>query len=184
MCTDGAARINQLEQRARRDRRLTFLALAATVVTLCSTLRATPAVASSAPRLVSTDSVLRVRGLIVVDGQGHDRVYIGAPLPDPSLFGKRRSRGGNYAGILLLDANGDERSGYATTDSGQVMFTLDEVGRMVANFMAQPSGGVRLNLTDEFDNGIRLGTSREGPFLDFVKGGKSISQIPTLVRTP
>ncbi|MDB4908822.1 MAG: conserved hypothetical exported protein [Gemmatimonadetes bacterium] len=184
MCTSCAARIDRLEHRARRDRRLALFALAATVVALVAPLRATPASAASGPRVASTDSVLRVRGLVVVDGQGHDRVFIGAPLPDPSLFGKRRSRGGNYSGILLLDANGDERSGYATTDSGQVMFTLDEVGRMVANFMAQPAGGVRLNLTDEFDNGIRLGTSREGPFLDFVKAGKSVAQLPGGSKLP
>ena len=126
----------------------------------------------------SADSILRVRGLVVVDENGTDRVWIGAPLPDPPLFGKRISRGGKYAGIILMDATGTERSGYATTDEGQVMITLDEVGRMVANFMAQPAGGVRMNITDEYDNGLRFGSSKDGPFLQFIRNGKLIDSYP------
>ena len=55
---------------------------------------------------------------------------------------------------------------------------LDEVGRMVANFMAQPAGGVRLNVTDEYDNGLRIGSSKDGPFLQFIRAGKVAQTLP------
>src|SRR5437868_3696323 len=63
--------------------------------------------------------ILRVRGLIVVDEHGIERVWIGAPLPDPSFLGKRGQRQAPISGILLMDADGTERSGYVTDEFGQ-----------------------------------------------------------------
>jgi hypothetical protein len=79
------------------------------------------------------DSVLRVRGLVVGDGYGVERVIIGAPVPDPISYGRRGTRLGGGSGILLLDADGNERSGYLTSDQlGEVFLTLDAAVRQQA----------------------------------------------------
>lgn len=119
---------------------------------------------------IRADEILKVRGLVVVDGNGTERVWIGAPVPDPPVVGKRINRDGTASGILLFDAEGNERSGYVTFDeTNSVVFTLDEVGRMVANFSAGPAGGVKLLLTDEYDNNLTMGTYQGGPYLRMFK---------------
>lgn len=57
------------------------------------------------------DRVLRVRGISVIDEKGTERVYIGAPVPEPLILGKRFPRGGRMSGIILFDEDGTERSG-------------------------------------------------------------------------
>jgi hypothetical protein len=81
--------------------------LAITALTRTGPVQASPA---------ETGSILRVRGLSVVDERGMERVYIGAPVVDPLRFGKRFRRG-PVSGILLFDCAGNERSGYVTTDT-------------------------------------------------------------------
>jgi hypothetical protein len=58
------------------------------------------------------DGILRVRGLIVEDRNGHERVRLGAPLPDPMIHGVRYKRSGDISGLLISDAAG--MSGAAT----------------------------------------------------------------------
>jgi hypothetical protein len=60
--------------------------------------------------------VLRVRQIVIVDEKGTERVWIGAPVPDPIVQGQRQKRAGPVSGIILLDAKGNERSGYVTSD--------------------------------------------------------------------
>jgi len=55
---------------------------------------------------------LRVRQITVVDAKGTERVWIGAPVPDPIENGRRVARQGAVSGVILLDAKGNERSGY------------------------------------------------------------------------
>jgi hypothetical protein len=72
----------------------------------------------------------------------------------------------------MFDKTGTERSGYGTFDkSNAVGITLDEAGRMVANFIAQDAGGVKLTILDEYDNQIGLGTSHQGPYLKMLQRG-------------
>lgn len=74
---------------------------------------------------------LRLRQLSIVDANGVERVRIGAPLPEPLMLGKRVPRDGSLSGILLFDAEGTERTGYATGDSyPNVIFTLDSCSSM------------------------------------------------------
>lgn len=126
------------------------------------------------PRVISTyqDNILKVRGVIVIDSNGVERVWIGAPATDPLVFGRRLNRGEGFNGILMFDKTGTERSGYGTFDKNNAVgITLDESGRMVANFTAQDAGGVKLTILDEYDNQIGLGTSHKGPYLKLLQRG-------------
>src|SRR6266536_1653407 len=72
------------------------------------------------------DGVLRVRSLVVTDKSGHERVRLGAPLPDPIINGVRRKRSGVVSGLIILDEKGNERGGFVTADqSGKAFFGLD-----------------------------------------------------------
>ncbi len=137
------------------------------------------------PKLVNTyeHNILKVRGLIVTDSNGVERVWIGAPAPDPLLFGKRINRGEGFNGILMFDKTGTERSGYGTFDeSNSVGITLDEAGRMVANFMARDAGGVKLTILDEYDNQIGIGTYNKGPYIKLLKRGAGSPDKLLLIR--
>jgi len=138
-------------------------------------------------RAAQTDEVLRVRGLVVVDEKGVERVRIGAPLPDPMMFGRRISRGGSVFGILLSDANGMERSGYVTdNDYGNVFFTLDSTTRgQHVLFISDPNGGATLRMWDRGTNGVNsvsLDASDDGPSFKLVKDGKTLFEQPATVE--
>jgi hypothetical protein len=126
---------------------------------------------------VKSDSVLRVRGLVVVDERGTERVSIGTT--DPLVLGKRVSRGEQFAGVLVFDAEGNERGGYGTDDSGNVFLTLDEVGQMVGIFRAGRVGGVSLNLTGRGDqSSVSIGAMNTGSYLQLGRQGKVYFQQP------
>jgi len=81
--------------------------------------------------------VLRVREITVVDAKGTERVWTGAPVPDPIGWGKRSKRAAPASGIVLLDAKGDERSRYLTSDTyGEVWLGLDSEEAQEATFLA------------------------------------------------
>lgn len=83
--TQLATRVRQLERRL----------CALLVVSL--TLGVTAAKASSSPQ-----DVLRVRGLVVVDAEGRERIVLGAPMGDASKNGKLA----NAVGLAVLDSAG------------------------------------------------------------------------------
>jgi hypothetical protein len=129
---------------------------------------------------ITPDSILRVRGLVIVDKNGTERVQIGAPLPDPLALGKRHKRQGAVSGILLMDAEGNERSGYATADAtGEIFLTLDNVGEQTAMFYANPDTGSQLYVRDS-DNGnfIQLNATGKNPSIKMLRQGKTIFQMP------
>jgi|GEM_PF-2043269 hypothetical protein len=120
------ARIEALERKARGSRAVS--ALLGTLL-LAVTLGAwiTP----------ERQEVLRVRGLVIVDERGRERVVLGAPVPNPK--GEQRNSPG--AGMVINDTAGEERFG----------LTLQENGRMSMGFDAAPGSGdprnpERLNL--------------------------------------
>jgi hypothetical protein len=123
--------------------------------------------------------VLRVRGLVVVDENGTERVQIGAPLPGPLALGKRHKRQGVVSGILLMDAEGNERSGYVTDTAGAVYLTLDNVGEQAAMFYANQETGANLYVRDS-DNGntIRLDAYGKNPSIKMFRQGKPVFQVP------
>lgn len=135
---------------------------------------------TSAETSMAPDSVLRVRGLIVVDEKGTERVRIGAPLPDPLLLGKRLKRDGSISGILLMDGEGNERSGYFTSDEpGTVALTLDTVQGQTAQFLANDDYGANLQMRDQ-DHGhsVELYAVGNAPNLIITRAGKPLFQLP------
>lgn len=71
----------------------------------------------AAQSAAGSDGVLHVRGLVVDDPAGHERIRLGAPLPDPLHHGIRQKRRGAVSGLLITDSNGNERGGYVTSDT-------------------------------------------------------------------
>jgi len=99
------------------------------------------------------DSILKVRGLVVVDTSGIERVILGAPLPTAqSNMGNRlypREKGTGVFGVMLYDAEGQERGGYVTDDDyGNAFLTLDSKTSQTFLAIAEPNGGTALQLWD------------------------------------
>lgn len=125
-----------------------------------------------------TDS-LSLRRLAIVDEKGIERVVIGAPLPDPITLGKRFPRGGKASGILLFDEEGNERSGYITTDGyPNVLFTLDSLARQQTLFMTEPHGSTTFWIWDANNNAFQLNVGGDSPSLKLVKNGKAVYKQP------
>ena len=124
------------------------------------------------------DSVLRVRGLIVTDAHGVERVVIGAPLPDPMFLGKRHQRQGKLSGILMFDAMGTERNGYGTSDeSDEMIFTMDNIAGQSALFIANPGTGTHLTAWDTRGNSVRMGVYQR-PMLYVEREGRRTFTAP------
>jgi hypothetical protein len=160
-----------------RNRRL-VRGWAATAVALALAIAAL-ALFSIRPRnILPPDGVLTVRGLVVVDGNGVDRVRIGAPLPDPLVLGKRFPRGGTVSGILLFDDEGNERSGYVTSDGyPNVFFTLDSLARQHVLFITEPQGDPTLRLWDGA-SAATLSAGADGPELKITAGERTLLEVP------
>jgi hypothetical protein len=121
-----------------------------------------------------TSDYLRVRGIVVVDEKGTERVWIGAPVPDPLIMGKRHPRGGKASGIVLLDEEGNERSGYVTMEGyPNVMFTLDGMDQQHVLFLTEPQGAPSLSMWNG-DSRLQLGVSETAPWLKVFKNEKLI----------
>ncbi len=97
-----------------------------------------------------TDKIIKVRGVVVVDSLGVERVIVGSNLPDPSdLNGNRKNSSRKCSGVMLYDSDGIERGGYLTDDDyGFAILTLDSKKGM--NFMAGagPENGGYLHIND------------------------------------
>jgi hypothetical protein len=161
----------------KRSRRLTaalmiaIVAMAAAVAALAMAGRTTKAAGP-------VGGVLTLRGLIIVDGRGIERVRIQAPLPDPLVLGKRFPRGGAVSGILLSDEEGNERSGYVTSDGyPNVFFTLDSLARQHVLFITEPQGDPTLRLWDGA-NAATLSAGQDGPGLKLTAGEKVVAELP------
>lgn len=120
---------------------------------------------------------LRVRALTIVDEHGVERVKIAAPLPDPIVLGKRGKRDDSISGILIYDARGNERGGYATDNSvGNAFLTLDSERDQAVTLVAYPGGGAELGVQNEKKDAVALSAVNEGPKVKLVRNGQTISQ--------
>lgn len=89
-----------------------FVAVAGAACTSLATARA------------SADAgVLKVRGIVVTDEKGVERIHIGSPLPSPPGEGSQRVA--KATGILIHDANGRERFGLGLLDNGLLAMGFD-----------------------------------------------------------
>jgi len=125
------------------------------------------------------DGILRVRGLVVEDENGRERVRVGAPLPDPMKHGVRHKRLAAISGLLISDADGNERGGYVTSDKyGEAFFTLDSEDEQQVLFLANPKGGVHLNLFDSKGNQAEISVFPKGPKLILTQAKQKVLELP------
>ncbi|MBW3570136.1 MAG: hypothetical protein KY467_03415 [Gemmatimonadetes bacterium] len=173
------ARVHRLERQRDRSVRNTWRAGAlAAVLGMLLLIAARPMASPAAGGAVAADSVLRVRGLVVVDAAGVERVVIGAPVPDPLIYGRRAPRLGGGAGILLMDPDGNERSGYLTSDQvGEVFLTLDAAARQQALFLANATGGAHVSVWD-LDGSYAQLAAVGRPWLTLRGGGRVLTSLP------
>jgi hypothetical protein len=188
--TELEGRITRLERRGRA-------ALIVAIVSASSAILAVGGAAGSrataempAPLAPRPSGVLTVRELNIVDGNGVTRVKIGAPLTHAIVNGRQnRTRGGRpedtMSGVLLFDAEGVERSGYATVDHGysNVLLTLDEKNKQHAMFIAEPTGATTLRLFNaDTKDRVDVAIDKDGPSISMIRRGKEIFRIPATNR--
>ncbi len=127
---------------------------------------------------------LVVRKLVIIDPHGRERVVIAAPLPEPRLAGIRSKRGDAVSGILLFDAEGNERGGYVTGDgpSEGASLTLDEIGRMAVSLYANERGTSGLRIGNHDGNAIDIGVNPAGTFLTLYERGETAAVLPAADR--
>lgn len=129
------------------------------------------------------DKIIKVRGIVVVDSLGIERVIIGSHLPEPNFgskngYGNRsNSRGKNgVSGMMLYDAEGQERGGYVTDDNlGNAFLTLDSKTQMQLLLLAEPQGAatIMLNSADR-KNTVTLSANDENADLELKQNDKKI----------
>ena len=102
------------------------------------------------PKHQSTE-VLRVRGLIVEDELGRERIFIGAPVPD----GKDGRRSSPSVGVVINDTAGYERFGLGLKASGSMSMGFDappgagdDRNRERINVIADARGGATIRMLD------------------------------------
>lgn len=127
-----------------------------------------------------SNEVLKVRGLVVTDSTGVERVIVGSHFPPPQGIGHRKYRGDNsgVSGVMLYDHEGQERGGYVTGDSyGNIFLTLDSKISQRVLFMAEPQGASVLKMWGKNGNEINLGASDDGTWLDIKDNGQKKSLL-------
>lgn len=85
-------------------------------------------------------------GILILDENGHDRLVMGAPVPD-LYFGKRI---GPATGLIINDEKGQERTGYAILNvngTNRVNLGLDN---------AKGTEGIMLTLNDDGTTGLAI----------------------------
>lgn len=82
------------------------------------------------------------------------------------------------SGIILFDEEGNERSGYCTSDGyPNVLFTLDSIGRQHVLFMSEPQGDTTLRLWNG-GNSFKLDIGEEESSFKLSSGGKVLFEVP------
>lgn len=126
------------------------------------------------------DKIIKVRGVVVVDSFGVERVIIGSHLPEPNLGsygGRLNSRGKlGVSGVMLYDAEGQERGGYVTDDHlGNAFLSLDSKSQMQLLLLSEPQGAAAIMLNNhDRKNTITLSTSDENADVELKQNNKNI----------
>src|SRR5262245_12405367 len=167
---ETSQRIEVLERRVRALAVMFVLTIAAFLVV---TVRAQSGVSDN----------LRVRQITVVDAKGTERIWIGAPVPDPIVQGKRVPRNGAVSGMILLDTKGNERGGFVTSDPGGGVFIgLDSEQRQEALFLVNAEGGGHISFYDNQGNRARLAVLGGQPALLLEEKSQPVFQQPPARR--
>jgi len=174
--------VERLRGQHRAHQGLLLVAMLASVAGLVIALLGHPHVVT-AQSAQEKDGVLHVRGLVVEDQNGRERLRLGAPLPDPMIHGVRRKRMGVVSGLLISDANGNERGGYVTADaSSEAFLTLDSEDEQKMLLLANPKGGVNFVLTNNDGNSIQLTAFPDGPKLTMRKSKQKVLELPAVSK--
>lgn len=119
-----------------------------------------------------SNKIISVRGIVITDSSGVERIIIGSQIPDPQGHGYRFSRGGSVSGIMLYDSEGQERGGYVTdNDYGNIFLTLDSKTSQRALFIAEPQGAATLQVWGNNGNKISIGAADEGIQFEIIENG-------------
>ena len=155
-------RVARLEAELRQWRRV------AVTLGLCAV-----ALVSMAAVAIQRPALIRVRGLIVVDSAGRERIFLGAPVPDPRE-GRRISPS---VGLTVNDSTGNERFGFGLQSNGQFVMgfdapihTGDDRNRERITLVADEQGGSYIRLLDRRTRAqafLRLGDD-DAAYLDFL----------------
>ena len=173
--------VNRLKKDYIRQQLLLLIALASTAGMAITLFGHPGAVAAQSTQ--EKDGILHVRGLVVEDANGHERLRLGAPLPDPMIHGVRRKRLGVISGLLISDANGNERGGYVTADaSGEAFLGLDSEDDQKVLLLANPKGGVNFVLTNNDGNSLQLTAFPNGPKLVMWKSNQKLVELPSTAK--
>ena len=126
------------------------------------------------------DKILKVRGIVVVDSLGIERVIVGAHLPEPNFATGYRSKGrgksGSVSGVMLFDSEGQERGGYVTDDYyGNAFLTLDSKTSQQFLMIAEPQGDASLQLwnTDR-KNKVSISVGDDGADIEIKKNNRAV----------
>ncbi len=117
--------------------------------------------------------VVRVRGLIVVDSAGRERIFLGAPVPDP----REGPRISPSVGLTINDSAGNERFGLGLQRNGRLVMgfdappnTGDDRNRERITLVADHGGGAYIRFLDRGTRAkafLRL-EQNDGVYLDFL----------------
>lgn len=126
------------------------------------------------------EKILKVKGIVVVDSQGIERVILGSHLPEPnSANGNRfkgRGKSGSVSGVMLYDSEGQERGGYVTDDYyGNAFLSLDSKSHMPILLIAEPQGSGSLILqSSNGKNKVNLSVSEDSAEIQLKMNSKEI----------
>lgn len=126
-----------------------------------------------------SDKILKVRGVVIVDSLGIERVIVGAHLPEPNWsYGYRtasRGKGGSVSGVMIFDHEGQERGGYVTDDGyGNAFLTLDSKTQQHLLLLSEPQGGAVIKLWDRGNNNISLDVNSRDASIQLNRNSKKM----------
>lgn len=115
---------------------------------------------------------LRARQITIVDEKGTERMYIGSPVPDPLMGGKRQKRRVASTGVILNDADGNETAGFGVLDDGTKTMCIDHKGyeRLCTYFLPNGRSGLLVEDENQKDR-VALGLNEAGQSELLLKDG-------------
>ncbi|MGH7151355.1 MAG: hypothetical protein ACREIU_11690 [Planctomycetota bacterium] len=116
--------------------------------------------------------------LVVVDAKGTPRVRIAAPLPDPIMLVRRSKRGDPVSGVLLYDAEGNDRGGYVTDEDRNVALTLDEINRAAVHPGVNDRGEMHFFLGNGRGGYAGMGVVPSGGWFRLERPGEPATLLP------
>jgi hypothetical protein len=145
-------RVQKLERRLKLA--ISIWVLSIGLVLVCAATRQTKP---------ETPANLRARQLTIIDEKGTERIYIGSPVPDPLMGGKRQKRRVPSTGVILNDPDGNETAGFGVLDDGTKTMCIDHKGyeRICTYFLPGGRSGFLVEDENQKDR-VALGLNEAG----------------------